>query len=672
MSKVSRSRKVASSKLTNWVQPSFDLFTCGSLPSVKSNKRTNSGDPKYLDCSSKFFESKKRVGKRSSSREHHFSSTKEYFDCHEDEPWVEKYKPKTQAELAVHKKKIEEVESWLKVHTEQKQIKKGGPVLMMTGPSGCGKTATIYVLSQELGIEIQEWSNPLSSEFKKDNLNSNFDCESISGGFSSESQTHMFQEFLLRANRYNKLQLTGETNDKTKKVILVEDIPNQFYRQPAYLHDILRKFSRTGRCPLIFIISDSLSGNSMQRLLFPSEIQEELKMSSISFNPVAPTSMLKVLSRIAVQEATWNGEKTNGPDKDSLHVLCNGCSGDIRSAINSLQFSSLKDYTLKSGLQNRKKGKFKAISHKATLEVSSKLNASHLEKLEELPAIGGKDVSLFLFRALGKILHFKREPRADSDLPQLPNHLSEHERCRLLLDPEMILDKTCLSGELFSLYLHQNYLDFYSEIDDVVRATEYLSDADFFTAEWSCRSTLAEYSAAVSTRGIIHSNKARCSSGIHVGMGFKPFHKPQWLIINKKYRENCLAAKSLFVNFCLSPTCLQTQLLPYLALLTNPMRNQAQISFIQDIGILPLKKYLVRPKLETLTDKDTGHEHLDSDEDSAAFSNEKWDKTTSKEITELQSGENAAIDLPDSQPQPTMMQAELDEEEFIIEDYDSD
>uniref|UniRef100_A0A8C4TKH9 RAD17 checkpoint clamp loader component n=1 Tax=Erpetoichthys calabaricus TaxID=27687 RepID=A0A8C4TKH9_ERPCA len=365
------------------------------------------------------------------------------------------------AELGVHKKKIEEVEAWLKVHTEQKQINKGGSILLMTGPSGCGKTATIYVLSQELGIEIQEWSNPLSSEFKKDNLNSIFDCESISGGFSSESQTRMFQEFLLRANRYNKLQLSGETNDKTKKVILVEDIPNQFYRQPAYLHDILRKFSRTGRCPLIFIISDSLSGSSMQRLLFPSEIQEELKTSSISFNPVAPTSMLKVLSRI-------NGEKTNGPDKDSLHVLCNSCSGDIRSAINSLQFSSLK-------------GNFIC----KLVGIYKLYDCFHPHKVlsKELPAIGGKDVSLFLFRALGKILHFKREPHTDSDLPQLPNHLSEHERSRLLLDPEV--NKTCLSGELFSLYLHQNYLDFYSEIDDVVRATEYLSDADFFTAEWS-------------------------------------------------------------------------------------------------------------------------------------------------------------------------------------------
>ena len=30
------------------------------------------------------------------------------------------------------------------------------------------------------------------------------------------------------------------------------------------------------------------------------------------------------------------------PNKTSLELLCQGCSGDIRSAINSLQFSSSK------------------------------------------------------------------------------------------------------------------------------------------------------------------------------------------------------------------------------------------------------------------------------------------------------------------------------------------
>lgn len=41
-----------------------------------------------------------------------------------------------------------------------------------------------------------------------------------------------------------------------------------------------------------------------------------------------------------------------------------------------------------------------------------------------------------------------------------------------------------------------------------------------------------------------------------------------------KYRENYLTAQSLFVSFCLTPISLVTELVPYLAKLSNPMRNQ--------------------------------------------------------------------------------------------------
>jgi len=40
-------------------------------------------------------------------------------------------------------------------------------------------------------------------------------------------------------------------------------------------------------------------------------------------------------------------------------------------------------------------------------------------------------------------------------------------------------------GGIFNLYLHQNYLDFFSEMEDVDRASEYLSDADLLTSDWT-------------------------------------------------------------------------------------------------------------------------------------------------------------------------------------------
>lgn len=38
---------------------------------------------------------------------------------------------------------------------------------MLTGPPGCGKSATVEILAKDLGIQIQEWINPVSLDFKK-------------------------------------------------------------------------------------------------------------------------------------------------------------------------------------------------------------------------------------------------------------------------------------------------------------------------------------------------------------------------------------------------------------------------------------------------------------------------------------------------------------------------
>lgn len=99
--------------------------------------------------------------------------------------------------------------------------------------------------------------------------------------------------------------------------LFLQDFPNQFYRQPACLHEVLkywhiqglntsddyyissnclcfyllficvrvcvfsRRFVRTGRTALVFIVSDSLSGDGSSRLLFPKDLLEELSICSI-------------------------------------------------------------------------------------------------------------------------------------------------------------------------------------------------------------------------------------------------------------------------------------------------------------------------------------------------------------------------------------------------------
>ncbi|XP_014745449.1 PREDICTED: cell cycle checkpoint protein RAD17 [Sturnus vulgaris] len=578
----------------------------------------------------------------------------------EELPWVERYRPETQNDLAVQKKKIEEVETWLKKHIFQRQPKQGGSVLLLTGPPGCGKTATLQILARDLGLQVQEWTNPLSLDFTKEDLRNMFDHDSNFHTFPSQAQSALFQDFLLRANKYNKLQMLGESSENDKKLILIEDIPNQFYRDPGSLHEILRSFVRTSRCPLVFIISDNFSGDSNQRSLFPPEIVEELCIFNISFKPIAPTNMMKVLNRIAAAEATMNREKNYALDRASLELLCKGCSGDIRSAINSLQFSSMKDCSLEKEFWSKKKKKSTIKCEEAGVSKVRKKSKCDTSEDQEIQAIGGKDASIFLFHALGKVIYCKREAVSEAECPQLPAHLSEHHRDTLLIQPEDIVEKSHMSGSMFNLYLHQNYVDFFSDIDDVMRASEYLSTADVLCSNWSTRLVMESYSVSVATRGVIHSNTSRAFAHQQGGMGFRPLHKPQWFLINKKYQENCLAAKSLFSSFCLPPECLQTELLPYLAMLANPMRNQAQIAFIQDVGRLPLKRHFGRLRLEALGDKEPGVPE--------PFQGDGADGDPEG----LPSSQSSGSELPGSQPQPMAAQALLEEEELRIEEYDSD
>ncbi|NWZ92823.1 RAD17 protein, partial [Nesospiza acunhae] len=574
----------------------------------------------------------------------------------EELPWVERYRPESQNDLAVQKKKIEEVETWLRTHIFQRQPKQSGSVLLLTGPPGCGKTATLQILARDLGLQVQEWTNPLSLDFTKEDLRNMFGHDSNFHTFPSQAQAALFQDFLLRANKYNKLQMLGESSENDKKLILIEDIPNQFYRDPGSLHEILRSFVRRSRCPLVFIISDNFSGDSNQRSLFPTEIVEELCICNISFKPVAPTNMMKVLSRIAAAEASMNRENYT-LDRTSLELLCRGCSGDIRSAINSLQFSSTKGCSLEKEFWSKKKKSSTIKCDETGVSKIRKKSKSDTSEDQEIQAIGGKDASIFLFHALGKIIYCKREAMSEAECPQLPAHLSGHRRDTLLIQPEEIVEKSHMSGSMFNLYLHQNYVDFFSDIDDVVRASDYLSTADVLCSNWSARLVMESYSASVATRGVIHSNTSRAFAHQQGGMGFRPLHKPQWFLINKKYQENCIAAKSLFSSFCLPPECLQTELLPYLAMLANPMRNQAQIAFIQDVGRLPLKRHFGRLQLEALGDKDPGVpelSHGDGDPEG------------------LPSSQSSGSDLPGSQPQPVAAQALLEDEELRIEEYDSD
>ncbi|XP_070564525.1 cell cycle checkpoint protein RAD17-like [Ptychodera flava] len=206
-SKISHSQ---SKKKQQWISSSFDDF--GDFGENITGSQPNS--------SSAFHPGSKKRQRETfqSDKLSHVRFAKPAKRELETEVWADKHKPKVQTDLAVHKKKISEVETWLQQHCAAGRQKKSA-ILLLTGPAGAGKTATMNVLCQEMGIEIQEWVNPLLPAFEASKTYQDFVPV---GGFTSQSQQTLFHDFLLRANRYNTLQIFENSSGLSKKIILVE------------------------------------------------------------------------------------------------------------------------------------------------------------------------------------------------------------------------------------------------------------------------------------------------------------------------------------------------------------------------------------------------------------------------------------------------------------------
>ena len=64
----------------------------------------------------------------------------------------------------------------------------------------------------------------------------------------------------------------------------------------------------------------------------------------------------------------------------------------------------------------------------------------------------------------------------------------------LLFTSQEVVEKTHLSGDYFNTFLHQNYVDFLSSVEDVDRAAEYLSEADILSAQYTVSVTYSLHS----------------------------------------------------------------------------------------------------------------------------------------------------------------------------------
>ncbi|KAG9313631.1 Rad17 cell cycle checkpoint protein-domain-containing protein [Chiua virens] len=449
--------------------------------------------------------------------------TRSFTDREYDTLWVDKYEPTTEAELAVHKRKVEDVRRWLLEALEggpSTKLRKYRRILALTGPAGTAKTSTLRVLSRELDFEILEWRNSMSERGPSAFTNEDAYPDGSLVPSSSQSQS--------------SVQRSGK-----RQVVLLEDLPNLLHQPTqARFQAALRslcipssKLSEPGP-PIIIIVSDSglraeqpdddvWEGGSNGRRwgkkevldirnVLGSELLTSPYVTCIGFNPIAPTLMTKVLQALLSSHfGSLDAHERQGkqPSREVVDLIVGSSNGDIRSAIMALQFACVVDLPA-SSLKSKGKATRKTVSGtKKTTNVRVVLEA-----------ITRREQSLVLFHLMGKILYNKRkfDPPAShlstkgaakereldmqlSDPPPLPGWLSHHDRKASRVCIETLSVESPIDSSLLGLYTHQNYTQFCTDIDQCAGVCEGLSWVDWMGGALSANSPYAFPALTLST-----------------------------------------------------------------------------------------------------------------------------------------------------------------------------
>ncbi|KAI1496568.1 cell cycle checkpoint protein RAD17 [Biscogniauxia marginata] len=425
----------------------------------------------------------------------------------EQRPWSERFGPVNLDELAVHKKKVADVRRWLEDVIAGRMRQR---LLILKGAAGTGKTTTLRLLAKDMRCELLEWRNPTGSLGSQQ-------------GFQSASA--QFEEFMGRSGKFGQLdtgvegparqsQALGGNDDKTQKIILIEEFPNTFIRSSTaltsfrstilqYLATNTPSLAMFGRqsprdpiTPIVMVISETLltttsaSADSFtaHRLLGP-EIIRHPGTCMIEFNAIAPTLLASALEVIVQKEARKSGRRRT-PGPSVLKRL--GEIGDIRSAISSLEFLCLKgdldsDWGSKVTFTKSKRGAKNGV-------------ALTKGEVESLQLVSQREASLGIFHAVGKVVYNKRdELPMDRQTPEgraeiLPDYLASYSRPkRSEVSVDSLIDETGTDTHTFISALHENYAlscestgpsDPNSPLDYINGCIEYLSESDLLCPSW--------------------------------------------------------------------------------------------------------------------------------------------------------------------------------------------
>ncbi|XP_022649018.1 cell cycle checkpoint protein RAD17-like isoform X2 [Varroa destructor] len=538
-----------------------------------------------LLCTPKPAVSKKRGAESFGTADNRIKKVKK---LSEDGTWCERFEPHSRDELAVHKKKIDEVNEWLKHNTLVSELKKNSgkaPILLILGPTGSGKSVTLKILAKENGVHVKEWMHPLTvgaSGYVEDGW------KYVSWDEAPrEKIIDNLTEFLFQGSRYKSL-----FEEDSRRIIVLEDIPSAFLKHTEDFHDCLRKYRRFGRCSLVILLCETPSSREFK--LFPPELKTELGIRCISFNPVATTLLRKAIKGIIHQAYLAFGTAFRHLAEAEVDSVIQHCDGDLRMAVNLLQIASMRDSKIVTNFDCKKKKK------------------EQKNNKEEKGGDTRKDSSLYLFHSLGKILYAKRE---DNVVHELAAHLKCYEKPPLKENPEAVFDRTCVSQDLFIRMLHNNASNVYASIDSAANCLEWFSLGDYFGSVWDPTGCMNSFGLSTTLRGLMyHLEKPKEKTY------FGTFKKP---ILDRKKVENRLdEVRHQFLIQGASVDVLVSDILPYMFKIKPKNLSQEQWKVINDCVFVRKAMFSSQPAERSFSEKFVPEED-EADEDAVSNIPEK-------------------------------------------------
>ncbi|XP_052727360.1 cell cycle checkpoint protein RAD17 isoform X3 [Vigna angularis] len=456
-----------------------------------------------------------------------------------EELWVDKYKPNSLEELAVHKKKVEDVKTWFEERLKPSKGVYNNNVILISGQAGVGKSAAIHVIASHLGAIVYGWNTPTPVVWQEHLYNSGT-------GTQYTSKLDEFESFVERVRKYGLL-LTSYTGDsKPPIILLIDDLPMTNGKSAfGRLKNCLQLLVKSTQIPTAILLTDCGNADSVD---YNARCLEELKLSlessgacKVAFNPITVNSMKKVLFRICQMER-------RDVTAEYVDLIAKTSGGDIRHAITSLQFFCLKPNLVHSLASS-------TCSHGSLKEENNKPDRSDYGYSLHF----GRDEALSLFHALGKFLHNKRETGVGIEFDQDGFLLRERlSRLPLKMDvPEKILCQAHVQPGSVADFLHEN------------------GDADILLAK--LRGMLCSYNeaegvlqsaaASIAVRGVLFGNSNPISSRWHAVRRPRLWQVEKVSLYKKEVDRLRIPACKRFSSYHMS--IMATEYMPMLKLLGN-------------------------------------------------------------------------------------------------------